>query len=413
MYAVGVDVSRGKSTIAVLGPGKSVVIHPFDVQHTSQGLGELVQRLRALDGETRVVMEHTGRYYEAIAAFLHEAGFFVCAVNPLLIKTYNGASLRNKKNDRADAKKIARFALDNWHELRQYMPADTVRYALKTLNRQFHLAVKSRTACANNLISLLEQTYPGIRDNFESPVRPDGSQKWVDFAHAFWHVDCVRKLSLNAFTERYKRWCRRNDYNFSAQKAAQLHKTAQGLLPLVPMNDVAKLLVREAVSQLNTISHTVETFRAEMNRLAALLPEYEAVMSLYGVGPSMGPQLMAEIGDPRRFAHHKSLVAFAGIDPGDNQSGEKDVRSVRTSKRGSPYLRKTLFIIMSILLQLQPPDDPVYRFLDKKRGEGKPYHVYMTAGGTKFLRIYFGRIRDALREQGLWDDPLAPEVSPC
>ena len=47
---------------------------------------------------------------------------------------------------------------------------------------------------------------------------------------------------------------------------------------------------------------------------------------------------------------------------------------------------------MTIYLQKAPENEPVYRFLDKKRAEGKPYYVYMTAGATKFLRIYYGRV---------------------
>ena len=62
----------------------------------------------------------------------------------------------------------------------------------------------------------------------------------------------------------------------------------------------------------------------------------------------------------------------------------------KTTKRGSPYLRKTLFLIMSGLLEKSPADAPVYQFLDKKRSEGKPYYVYMTAGANKFLRRYYG-----------------------
>ncbi len=412
MYAVGVDVSKGKSTVAVLRSKSEVVMRPFDVLHNAQGFAGLAERLNSLDGEIKVVMEHTGNYYEAIAMFLHGAGFTVSAVNPLLIKEYGGNSLRKVKTDKADSVKIARYALDNWDELRQYTPMDTIRYELKTLNRQFQLASKNRTACSNNLVALLEQSYPGIRSMFDSPVRLDGSQKWVDFVDSFWHVDCVAKLSLNAFTERYRKWCKRHGYNFSERKAAEIHANAKTLFPLVPKSDVTKLLVKEAVTQLNTISRTVETFRAEMNRLAAQLPEYETVMDMTGVGPSVGPQLMAEIGDLRRFEHQKSLVAFAGTDPGRNDSGTRQSDSGRSSKRGSPYLRKTLFVIMTILLQLQPADDPVYQFLDKKRSEGKPYYVYMTAGGTKFLRIYYGRVRDCLKEKGLWDKPTMDEVNP-
>ena len=151
MNAAGIDVSSRKSTVAVLRPFGEVVRVPFEVNHSAEGLASLVRQLKAIDGETRVVMEHTGRYYEAVANVLHEAGFFVSAVNPLLIKEYGGNSLRRVKTDKADAVKIARYALDNWAELRDYTPMDRIRYDLKTLNRQFHLASKQKTATSNKI----------------------------------------------------------------------------------------------------------------------------------------------------------------------------------------------------------------------------------------------------------------------
>lgn len=116
-------------------------------------------------------------------------------------------------------------------------------------------------------------------------------------------------------------------------------------------------------------------------------------MAMNGVGPTLGPQLMAEIGDVTRFTHRGALTAFAGVDPGRNDSGQHVQKSVRTSKKGSPYLRKTLFQIMDNLIKRSPADDAVYAFMDKKRTEGKDYYVYMTAGANKFLRIYYGRVR--------------------
>lgn len=399
MNAAGIDVSSRKSTVAVLRPFGEVVRLPFDVSHSAEGLASLAQQLKSIEGETRVVMEHTGRYYEPVARVLHEAGLYVCPVNPLLIKEYGGNSLRKVKTDKADAMKIARYALDNWSDLRDYTPMDTIRYDLKTLNRQFQLASKQKTATGNNLIALLEQSFPGIRKCFESPVRKDGTQKWVDFAHTFWHADCVRKVSLNAFTERYRKWCKRHGYLFRESHAAEIYNLAKSAVVLVPKDQITKVLVQEAANQLTSISRSVETYRAEMNRLAAQLPEYSLVMSLYGVGESFGPQLMAEIGDVRRFERKQALVAFAGVDPMPNQSGEKNVKSNRSSKRGSPYLRKTLFGIMMCLLQTAPADEPVYQFLDKKRSEGKPYYVYMTAGANKFLRRYYAKVNEYLAAQ--------------
>ena len=105
-----------------------------------------------------------------------------------------------------------------------------------------------------------------------------------------------------------------------------------------------------------------------------MLPEYPVVMEMYGVGKSFGPQLMAEISDVRRFERKQSLVAFAGIDPMPNQSGDKNVRSNKSSKRGSPYLRKTLFNVMGIYLKCASQNEPVFQFLNRKRSEGKPFY---------------------------------------
>lgn len=394
MNVVGIDVSKGKSMVSVIRPLGELVAKPFEVRHTSSELSELANQLKSLEGETRVVLEHTGHYYEPIAQMLHDSDIFVSAVNPLLINEYGNNSLRKVKTDKADALKIARYGLDNWAQLRQHTPMDTIRYQLKTMNRQYGLYTKNKTAMKNNLIALLDQTYPGVNALFGSPVREDGSQKWVDFAASFWHVDCVRNMGQAAFVERYSKWCRRHGYNFSSDKAVQIHTEAKELIAMLPQISLSKVMVREAIKQLNTLSKTVEVLRAEMNQLAQKLPEYDVVMGLYGTGKSLGPQLMAEIGDVRRFAHKGSLIAFAGVDPGANQSGTYEAKSTRSSKRGSPQLRKTLFVLMTILLQKAPPDNPVYQFLDKKRAQGKPYHVYMTAGCNKFLRIYYGKVKE-------------------
>lgn len=84
----GIDVSKGKSMVSLLRPFGEVVAKPFSVGHTGSELKELANYLKSLDGETWVVLEHTGRYYEPVARFLHEEGIFVSAVNPKLIKDY-------------------------------------------------------------------------------------------------------------------------------------------------------------------------------------------------------------------------------------------------------------------------------------------------------------------------------------
>lgn len=409
MNAVGIDISKGKSMVSVMRPLGEVVAKPFSVRHTGSVLKELADYLKSLNGETRVIMEHTGRYYKPVAQFLHDAGLYVSAVNPKLIKDYGNNSLRKVKTDKADSRKIAKYGLDNWVELRQYASMDKIRYQLKTLNRQCNLYTKTKTMMKNNLIALLDQTYPGVNALFGSPVREDGTQKWVDFAASFWHVDCVRNMSPAAFTERYRKWCKRHGYNFSSDRAAGIHAGAKDQIAVMPKDDLTKMLIRQAIVSLNAVSKTVEQMKAEMLQLAAQLPEYPVVMGMHSVGDSLGPQLMAEIGDVTRFARRSSITSFAGVDPGADQSGGHEAKSVPTSKSGPPELRKALFLVMDNLLKSMPQDDPVYRFMDKKRAEGKPYLVYMTAGANKFLRIYYGKVKEYLAKLEQPSEPVSNE----
>ena len=396
MNAVGIDVSKGKSMVAILRPYGEIISTPFEIKHTSSDINALVEQIKSVEGESRIVMEHTGRYYEVLAHQLSQANLFVSAINPKLIKDFDNDSLRKVKSDKADAVKIARYALDKWQNLKQYSVMDELRSQLKTMNRQFGFYMKHKTAMKNNLIGILDQTYPGANTYFDSPARSDGSQKWVDFTSTYWHVDCVRKMSLNAFTDHYQKWCKRNKYNFSQAKAEEIYGTAKELVPVLPKDEVTKLIIKQAVDQLNSASQTVENLRTLMNETASKLPEYPVVMQMKGVGPSLGPQLISEIGDVTRFHSKGALTAFSGVDPGVNESGTYAQKSVPTSKRGSADLRKSLFQVMDALIKTMPQDDPVYLFLDKKRAQGKPYYVYMTAGANKFLRIYYGRVNEYL-----------------
>ena len=396
MNCVGIDVSKGKSMIAVMRPLGEMVIPPFEVGHTDAELCELSRRLGGLEGETRIVMEATGNYHLPVASFLYDSGFYVSVVNAMLVHGYGNNNLRRVKTDKKDAVKLANYGLDHWLTLPRYIPEDEVRLMLKTTYRQYQQCTKVQTMLKNNLISLLDTAFLDANRLFTSPTRADGSEKWVDFISAFWHCECVCELSEKAFTAKYQKWCKRHGYNFSQDKALDIYTSACGHFSVMPKNDTTKILVEQAVSQLQATSAALAALRNEMQSLAASLPEYPIVMGMFGVGPALGPQLMAEIGDVRRFHSKKALVAFAGIDAPPYQSGQMEIRSRSISKRGSAVLRRTLFLVMSAVLRCSPADEPVYQFMDRKRIEGKPYRVYMMASANKFLRIYYATVKQYL-----------------
>lgn len=254
MNAVGIDISKSKSIVAVLRPLGEIVYSPFEVIHTNSGIKDLIQKLSTLDGETKIIMEHTGRYHESLAYSLASSGFHVSAVNPKLIKDFGNNTLRKVKSDKADSIKIARYGLDNWADLSPYTEVDQLRIQLKSITRQYGFYSKQKTALKNNLIGILDQTFPGINAMFTSRVREDGSQKWVDFVTTFWHVECVTSLSLQVFTDKYHKWCNRHKYKFQPAKPKQIYEFSQTLISLLPKNSITKMLVKQAVSHLNSVA---------------------------------------------------------------------------------------------------------------------------------------------------------------
>ena len=206
MNAVGIDVSKGKSTVAVLRPFGEIVVSPFDVSHSPKELSKLVTLLKTLNGDTKVVMEYTGNYYLPIAQFLRNNGLFVSVVNPILVKDYSTKSLtvRKVKTDKTDALKIASFALDRWNELSLFSVQSEARLLLKSYNRQYNQYNKLKIILKNNLIAILDQTFPGANTLFSTPARKsDGHEKWVDFILKYPHSECISKKPFSFFLKSY------------------------------------------------------------------------------------------------------------------------------------------------------------------------------------------------------------------
>jgi transposase len=393
MNAVGIDVSKGKSMVAVIRPFGEVVFAPFEISHTDKDLTDLAKKLKSLPGETRVVMEATGSYHLPVAWMLYSAGLYVSVVNAVLVHDYGNNRLRRAKTDKKDALKLANYALDRWINLPRFTPEEENRQLLKTCYRQYQQYSKVQTALNNNLVSLLDTVFPNVNRLFKSPARADGSVKWVDFVYSFWHKECVSKLSLKAFTAKYQKWCEKHGYHFSEQKSLEIYTAAKSGVAAMPKTDATRCMMKQAVSALRACSKALAELGKQMLSLASSLPEYPVVMKMFGVGPTLGPQLMAEIGDVRRFHSKKALVAYAGIDSPPNDSGQVVGKHKKMSKVGSSALRRTLFIVMSVYLQNSPQDEPVFHFMNRKRTEGKPYKVYMMASANKFLRIYYATVK--------------------
>ena len=137
MISVGIDVSKGKSTVCILKPYGEIIASPFEVMHTETELKNLTQMIQRLDGEVRVVMEATGIYHLPVLSALQDQKLYVAVVNPFEMKEYACRGLRRVKTDKKDSIIIANYGIDNWYRLEEHRGSDEVYSELKLLGRQY------------------------------------------------------------------------------------------------------------------------------------------------------------------------------------------------------------------------------------------------------------------------------------
>ena len=390
MLSIGIDVSKGKSTVCGMKPGGEIVYTPFEIQHTREGMSELLSLLRGSGEEVRVVLESTGSYHCPVVAALLENGIFVSVVNSLRMKRFCSQSIRRVKTDQIDAMQIALYGLAYWQELQPTrLPENTYR-ELQLLARQYYQMTSLLIKAKVDFNALCDQVLPGMQELMSDHA---GRHKLSDFVLRYHHTAHILKMGETRFRKDYCKWAEKKGYRNHERMAALIFATAQNGIPVLPNAPSTQIVITEAIRVLHTVEASRDAILTQMQALAKTLPEYSLVREMPCIGDTLAPRLIAEIGDVRRFSSKKSLIAFAGIEPQPNDSGKVVGNDKGISKVGSAVLRRTLFLIMTVILQTQPQDEPVFQFMNKKRSEGKPYKVYMMASANKFLRIYYARVK--------------------
>lgn len=395
MISVGIDVSKGKSTVCILKPYGEIVSKPFDITHTENELYELSSMLLKFDDEVKVVMEATGIYHLPVLTYLQEKGIFVAVINPYLMKMYRSGNLRKVKTDKIDSKIIANYGIEHWFTMKAFQTSEDKYGELKLLGQQYRHYMKLHIMSLHELIHLLDYTMPGIKGMLASWNEGTRKDKLSDFVEQFWHYDMITAYSENEFIEEYKFWARERKYHQSPNKAKAIYRMALNGIPTLPSDTPStKMLVTEAIRVLKEVDATLNIILSRMQELAKSLPEYSVVREMGGVGDVLAPKLIAEIGDIRRFHSGKALIAYAGIDTPPYESGQFVGSNRRITKRGSAALRKVGYETMRCIKSHPKPNDPVYQYVIKKETEGKAKKSAKIAGLNKFLRIYYARVKE-------------------
>ena len=399
-YGVGIDVSKGKSTVAILSINGEVIEMPFDINHDVEDLEKLDKKLQEFSKEDlKVVLEQTGTYHLPILTYLLDKGYCVIAENALKIKKYLDRSLRKAKTDKKDSLKLAEYVCDNWYKLKVNFIEEEKYKELRFLSRQYFSLNSMKVQQKVDFSDLTDMLFPGYYQLLEECNFVVGLKIFEKFSNP----EIIRKKKLETFL---------NDVEKIAQKIGQqragrnlaikVYELAKKSVPSCPSNSSTQLILNKRVVALINLIETTNEIIAKMNEIAKSMDEYKEVRNMRGVGDRLAPLLIAEIGDIRRFKNAGSLIAYAGIDSPPYQSGKYEATNRHISKRGNKYLRKTGFEVMQSIKSFCRVDCEVYDYIVKKETEGKCKKSAKIAGLNKFLRQYYGILKKMYIELGTW-----------
>ena len=399
-YGVGIDVSKGKSTVAILSIEGEIIEEPFEITHDIRGLTLLEEKLKTIPKEhLKIVMEETGTYHLPVLGYLLDKDYFVVAENALKIKKYLDQGLRKAKTDKKDSYKLAEYACNNWSKLNKVRENDEIYDELKFLSRQYLTTIAIQVKQKVNFSNLCDLLFPGYYQLLDDNTFILG----LEIFKKYFHPEIVKKKKETQFIAEIDKMAKKLGHRGAGVTLGnKIYTLAQNALPPRPTNQYSQLSASSCVATLIITIKTANTIITEMDKLARELPEYDVISEMPGCGKKLTARVIAEIGDVRRFKNAGSIIAYAGLDSPPYQSGNFEASNRHISKRGNKHLRKTGYEIMKSIKSNVKNDNELRDYIIKKEIEGKKKKVAKIAGLNKFLRMYYGKVKKKYRELAIW-----------
>lgn len=384
MIYAGVDIAKADHVIAAVDETGAEVARPMAFKNTEAGFERCVAWLESIaqtEDDVFVGMEATGHYWMACFAYLTAAGYRACVVNPMQVSAMRKLKgLSGVKNDRIDSLLIAEtLRQGNYDETR--LATDEVQ-ALKQLTR-YHQGLKQELATVKTqAICVLDAYFPEYAGLFSDMF---GAASLKVLSECPTPSEVARKRASSIA----KMLSEGSHGRLGADRAARVKAAARSSVGIRLGEDAASFQIKTMVSQIEFLNATIAKVEREVE---GLLERIEPnITTIPGVSITTGAQIVAEIGDVKRFKNAASIVKYAGLNSGVDESGKFSAEGVPITKQGSPYLRRSLWLAANRARQFDPR---LKAFYDKKRREGKPHRVAVTACARKLCHVVYAVMRD-------------------
>jgi len=384
MLICGIDIGKNHHEASVMDQDGRPLSKSLRFANTTPGAESLLEYIGKCNASKDIVvigMEATGHYWLSLYCFLFDAGFQVNVINPIQSDAIRNLFLRKTKNDARDSFLIAetiRIGRFSKTEL-----ADEDILSMRQLCRHRMDLVDYIADQKRKIIGVMDRVFPEYQ-NFFSDMFGKTSTELL--------AKAVTPEELLAIpTDELCKLLKTNSRGrFGEAKAEELQRAAKTSFGITIGTAAFTMQLRQLLEMIQLLESQLVELEAEIEQYLAKLDTF--ITTCPGIGNVLGAIILGEIGDISRFSEPKKLVAFVGIDPSVKQSGEFTGTQNKMSKRGSPHLRRAIWLAASVAAF----HDPVLSaFYQKKRSEGKHHYTAVGAVARKLTFIIFAVLRDS------------------
>jgi len=382
MFYLGIDIAKVNHVASLIDENGTILVKSIKFTNSNEGLQKLIDSISNYDSsQIYCAMEATGTYWLSLFSALTDKGFNVSVFNPYQIKSFRGVyTNRKQKNDVIDSILIANFLSFNGTE-QTSLPNDDL-LALKNLTRYRRNLVDNISKAKTQVIGILDKVFPEYSDLF-SDIFGAASKQIL--------LNCPTPIEvINFNTRKLANLLKKASRGYhSTNKVHEVKSLAKNSFGIKFTGDACSFEIKQLVNQIIFLENQIHDLEVKIKDIYSKLDNH--LQSIPGIGEVTAPIILAEIGDINNFSSPSKLTAFAGIDPSDNQSGNKKSSNEKTSKRGSPYLRHALYTAAMVAAN----NDPVmHDYYVKKRAEGKHHYVALTGIERKLLGIIYHVLKE-------------------
>ena len=381
MLFVGIDIAKRNHEASVIAQDGSVVRKAMRFANSQAGYNKFMDMVRSLKEPVVFGMEATGHYWLTLYTHLRNDGFTVHVINPIQSDALRGMYIRKTKTDSVDSVIIADVIRFGRYCETSVEPGDL--QAMRELCRQRFYIIDMASDLKRKVIALLDQVFPEYEKLFSDTFGASS----MEILSQYTTPEEMLSVSSQQLAEILEKASRGR---LGAEKAVEIQNAARNSFGIVMASCSFSLIIRQYIEQIRSLEASVDVFDTE---IARLLSGFDTQLTtITGVGPTLAAVILSEIGgDIRRFSSPAKLAAYAGVDPTVKQSGDFSGSRMKMSKRGSPYLRRAIWLASTVAAFKDPAIHALY---ERKRAEGKDHMTVIGHVCRKMISIIFAVLRD-------------------